>query len=151
MQDAFANGSLNVVCATNAFGMGIDRPDVDAVVHFAIAGSLEAYYQEIGRAGRDGRRADATLLWDYGDVSTRQFLIDSPKRAQPGRRVMHVDPEEIARRKDIEHRQLQQMIAYASMRGCLRAAILRHFGDPAARDRCDACSNCRPVMTNVRV
>jgi ATP-dependent DNA helicase RecQ len=151
VQDAFANGSLRVVCATNAFGMGIDRPDVDAVVHFAITGSLEAYYQEIGRAGRDGRRADATLLWDYADVSTRQFLIDSPKRPQPGRRVVHVDPEEIARRKEIEHRQLQQMIAYASMRGCLRAAILRHFGDPAARSRCDACSNCRPGMTTVRV
>ena len=66
MQDAFAAGSLPVVCATNAFGMGIDRPDVDAVVHYAIPGSVEAYYQEIGRAGRDGRAATATLLWDYG-------------------------------------------------------------------------------------
>jgi ATP-dependent DNA helicase RecQ len=151
VQDAFADGSLRVVCATNAFGMGIDRPDVDAVVHFAIPGSLEAYYQEIGRAGRDGRHADATLLWDYGDVSTRQFLIDSPKRPQPGRRVVRVDPEEIARRKEIEHRQLQQMIAYASMRGCLRSAILRHFGDPALRTRCDTCSNCRPAIATVRV
>src|SRR2546423_3193159 len=80
VQDAFAAGTLPVVCATNAFGMGIDRPDVDAVVHYAIPGSLEAYYQEIGRAGRDGRPATATLLWDYGDVFTRQFLIDSPRR-----------------------------------------------------------------------
>jgi ATP-dependent DNA helicase RecQ len=69
VQDAFAAGSLSVVCATNAFGMGIDRPDVDAVVHYAIPGSLEAYYQEIGRAGRDGRSAAATLFWDYADVA----------------------------------------------------------------------------------
>ena len=84
VQDAFAGGSLPVVCATNAFGMGIDRPDVDAVVHYAIPGSVEAYYQEIGRAGRDGRPATATLLWDYEDVSIREFLIDSPRRDKPG-------------------------------------------------------------------
>src|SRR5207253_7569909 len=82
VQDAFARGKLPVVCATNAFGMGIDRPDVDAVVHYAIPGSLEAYYQEIGRAGRDGRAATATLLWDYADVATREYLIDSPRRGQ---------------------------------------------------------------------
>jgi ATP-dependent DNA helicase RecQ len=80
VQDTFARGALPVVCATNAFGMGIDRPDVDAVVHYAIPGSLEAYYQEIGRAGRDGRAANATLLWDPADVATREYLIDSPRR-----------------------------------------------------------------------
>ncbi len=76
VQNRFADGSLRVVCATNAFGMGIDRPDVEAVVHFEIPGSLEAYYQEIGRGGRDGCRADVTLLWNYVDVRTRKFLID---------------------------------------------------------------------------
>ena len=84
VQDAFARGSLPTVCATNAFGMGIDRPDVESVVHYAIPGSVEAYYQEIGRAGRDGRPATATLLWDYADVATRQFLIDSPRRDKIG-------------------------------------------------------------------
>ena len=144
VQDAFADGSLRVVCATNAFGMGIDRPDVDAVVHYAIPGSVEAYYQEIGRAGRDGRPATATLLWDYGDVSTREFLIDSPGRQPPGRRTVHVDPAEVARRKAIEHRRLQQMIGYAQSSGCLRAAILRYFGDPAVRDPCGWCGTCQP-------
>ncbi len=65
VQDRFASGGLQVVCATNAFGMGIDRPDIETVVHAAVTGSLEAYYQEIGRAGRDGRPATAMLLWDY--------------------------------------------------------------------------------------
>lgn len=142
VQDAFASGSLRVVCATNAFGMGIDRPDVDAVVHFAIPGSVEAYYQEIGRAGRDGRPATATLLWDYSDISIRQFLIDSPRRGKPGAPI--VDPEEIARRRDLEHRKLQRMIAYADTSECLRATILRYFGDPAVRAPCGACGTCEP-------
>jgi ATP-dependent DNA helicase RecQ len=149
VQDAFADGSLHVVCATNAFGMGIDRPDVEAVVHYAIPGSVEAYYQEIGRAGRDGRAAKATLLWDHGNVATREFLIDSPKRQAPGRRTLAVDPEEVERRRAIEHRRLRQMVAYAESRGCLRAAILRYFGDPAVRDPCGSCSNCQPHAARI--
>ena len=156
VQDAFAAGSLGVVCATNAFGMGIDRPDVDAVIHFAIPGSVEAYYQEIGRAGRDGRPATATLLWDCADVATRQFLIDSPRRERlPFGRGRTVSPGaanppaagdsgEAARRKEIEHKKLQRMIAYAETRQCLRATVLRYFGDPAARDPCRSCGNCDP-------
>jgi ATP-dependent DNA helicase RecQ len=124
--------------------MGIDRPDVDAVVHFAIPGSVEAYYQEVGRGGRDGRAATATLLWDYGDVATREFLIDSPRRQQPGRRSVEVDPDDVKRRKEIERKRLSRMIAYADTSACLRATILRYFGDPAVRDPCGACGNCRP-------
>jgi ATP-dependent DNA helicase RecQ len=145
VQDAFAAGSLPVVCATNAFGMGIDRPDVDAVVHYAIPGSVEAYYQEIGRAGRDGRAATATLLWDYGDVSTRRFLIDCPKRDNPARRgEAPLDPEEAVRRRALEHARLQRMVDYADTRTCLRATILRYFGDPEVREPCGACANCCP-------
>ena len=143
VQDAFASGALPVVCATNAFGMGIDRPDVDAVVHYAIPGSLEAYYQEIGRAGRDGRPATATLLWDYADVVTREFLIDSPRRPKPGSYAA-VEPAEAARRKELEHAKLRRMINYADASACLRATILKYFGDPACRPSCAACGNCRP-------
>ncbi len=144
VQDRFAAGAQRVVCATNAFGMGIDRPDVDVVVHFAIPGSVEAYYQEIGRAGRDGRSATATLLWDSDDVATREFLIESPRQEKPGRPRLEVDPAEIARRKEIEHKKLQRMVAYAETSRCLRATILRYFGDPTAREPCGACGNCRP-------
>jgi ATP-dependent DNA helicase RecQ len=142
VQDAFASGTMRVVCATNAFGMGIDRPDVEAVVHYAIPGSVEAYYQEIGRAGRDGRPAVATLLWDPGDVATREFLIESPRASRPGR--VAVDLAEVARRKEIERLKLQRMIAYAGTTECLRAVILRYFGDPAVREPCGSCGNCRP-------
>ena len=145
VQDAFADGSLRVVCATNAFGMGIDRPDVDAVVHYAIPGSVEAYYQEIGRAGRDGRRATATLLWDYADVATREFLIDGPRRENSAyRRGVPADPVERERRKELEHRKLRRMIEYAGCTGCLRAAILQYFGDADACSSCPACGNCAP-------
>lgn len=142
VQDAFASGRLRVVCATNAFGMGIDRPDVEAVIHVDIPGSLEAYYQEIGRAGRDGRPATATLLWNYAGVKTREFLIDRGRDDPPGHRSVPLDPAEVARRKEIEHKKLRRMVAYADGAGCLRATILRYFGDPAAREPCEACSNC---------
>jgi ATP-dependent DNA helicase RecQ len=146
VQEGFANGSLPVVCATNAFGMGIDRPDVDAVVHYAIPGSIEAYYQEIGRAGRDGRAATATLLWDYADVETRRFLIDSPRRDNSAHRraCASLDPEEAARRRTLEHAKLRRMVEYADTCACLRATILRYFGDPDVREPCGACANCCP-------
>ncbi len=141
VQDAFASGDLPIVCATNAFGMGIDRPDVETVVHVDLPGSLEAYYQEIGRAGRDGRPATATLLWHYADVKTREFLIDHG-RDETSRRTAVLDAEELARRKALDHAKLRRMVGYADSAGCLRATILRYFGDPAALEPCGACGNC---------
>jgi ATP-dependent DNA helicase RecQ len=122
--------------------MGIDRPDVDAVIHVDITGSVEAYYQEIGRAGRDGRAATATLLWNYADVKTREFLIDRGREEQPDREGVPVDSADIARRRELEHKKLRRMVAYADAAGCLRATILRYFGDPAAHEPCGACGNC---------
>jgi len=84
-QDRFMNGDANVVVATNAFGMGIDRPDLRFVIHFDIPGSVEAYYQEAGRAGRDGEPARCELLFNYADVRTQDFFIDG---ANPTRDVI---------------------------------------------------------------
>ncbi len=134
VQNRFADGSLPVVCATNAFGMGIDRPDVEAVVHFEIPGSLEAYYQEIGRGGRDGRRAEATLLWNFVDVRTREFLIDQTEDPAES------DPREL--RRDLDREKLARVIAYADSTGCYRATILGYFGERGAGGPCGFCGNC---------
>jgi len=131
VQDRFADGTLSVVCATNAFGMGIDRPDIEAVVHFEIPGSLEAYYQEIGRGGRDGRRADATLLWNYVDVRTREFLIEQLEESVQGND-----------RRELESKKLARMIAYADSSGCHRATLLRYFGERDVAADCGFCGNC---------
>jgi ATP-dependent DNA helicase RecQ len=134
VQNRFADGSLSVVCATNAFGMGIDRPDIEAVVHFEIPGSLEAYYQEIGRGGRDGRRADATLLWNYVDVRTREFLIEQADERG--------ESEQRERRRDLDRSKLSRMIAYADSAGCYRATILGYFGERDTPAECGFCGNC---------
>jgi ATP-dependent DNA helicase RecQ len=152
VQDAFAAGRARVVCATNAFGMGIDRPDVETVVHMDVPGSIEAYYQEIGRGGRDGRPATATLLWNHADVKMREFLIDKGRDDGARRAEGVVEPENVARRKELERQKLKRMVAYATTAACLRATILRYFGDPAAREPCGACSNCdRRAVSNTGV
>ena len=150
VQETFATGATDVVCATNAFGMGIDRPDVESVVHFAIPGSVEAYYQEIGRAGRDGRAATATLLFHHEDIQTRQYLIESSGRDKRVRAVAPTDAAESARRKQFERQKLDRMVAYAQTRDCLRATILRYFGDTALSDRCRACGSCLSGVTTLR-
>jgi len=143
VQNAFAVGAARVVCATNAFGMGIDRPDVEVVVHYELPGSLEAYYQEIGRGGRDGRPADAILLWNYVDVRTREFLIEREGADEdPRRRNEPADPEQRKRRRELERRKLRRMIAYADSTGCHRATLLGYFGEKDVPPRCGACGNC---------
>ena len=104
--------------------MGIDRPDVESVVHFEIPGSIEAYYQEIGRGGRDGRRADATLLWNYVDVRTREFLIDQSDDGFTRHGGEPIDAPDLAARevkRDLDRRKLARMASGA------RAPALVYF------------------------
>ena len=123
--------------------MGIDRPDVEAVVHFEIPGSLEAYYQELGRGGRDGRPAQATLLWNYVDVRTREFFIErEDDEEDPRFRRAPLDPEQRERKRELDRKKLRRMISYADSTGCLRATLLGYFGESDVAPRCGNCGNC---------
>ena len=143
VQDGFAGGEIRVVCATNAFGMGIDRPDVETVVHFEIPGSLEAYSQEIGRAGRDGRPAAATLLWNFVDVRTREFFIEREDSEEDLRRdPAPIDLDQRERRRELDRKKLLRMVAYADSTGCFRSRLLGYFGELGVPERCGRCGNC---------
>ncbi|HXK34319.1 MAG TPA: ATP-dependent DNA helicase RecQ, partial [Dehalococcoidia bacterium] len=128
--DKFQAGKLDVVCATNAFGMGIDRPDIRLVVHHGIPESLEAYYQEVGRAGRDGEPAYGLLFVSDPDIAWRFKLIATDET---------LGPEQALRRREL----LRAIIAYAETAECRHDAILRYFGDEAEElGGCSQCDNC---------
>jgi len=130
---SFSEGEVDVVVATNAFGMGIDRPDVRAVVHLAPPGSIEAYYQEVGRAGRDGRDAIGILLVSPGDLPLRRRLIEMDTDGRVP------DPETIAHKWNL----FLELMRWAEGGSCRHDAILRYFGDEAETlagcGRCDVC------------
>ena len=130
-------GSLPVVCATNAFGMGIDRPGRRRrrALRDSRDRSRRTTRRSAAPAATDGRRR-RRCCGTPADVATREFLIDSPRRDRRRTRAGDArDPAEVARRKELEHRKLRRMIEYADSAACLRAAILRYFGDAAARER----------------
>ncbi len=130
---AFAAGETNVIVATNAFGMGIDRPDVRLVVHAQPPASIEAYYQEVGRAGRDGQPADGLLLVAPGDIGLRRRLIELGSNGE------RADDAAIAR----GWRLFRELLRFFDARTCRHDFILRYFGDDAESlggcGRCDVC------------
>jgi ATP-dependent DNA helicase RecQ len=133
VHNRFASGKTEVVVATNAFGMGIDRPDVRAVVHLAPPSSVEAYYQEVGRAGRDGRDALGLLLVSPGDLPLRRHLIEMDTEGRAP------DPERVQHRWNM----FLELIRWSEGGSCRHDAILRYFGDEeetlAGCGRCDVC------------
>ena len=129
-QERFLKDEIRIMVATNAFGMGIDKSNVRFVIHRNIPKDIESYYQEAGRAGRDGGKAEAILLYFDGDVSIQEHLIDSNEETS----------DEL---KSLKRKKLDAMVDYAYLDSCYREFILKYFGDRRIKNYCGNCGNCK--------
>ncbi|HVU35442.1 MAG TPA: DNA helicase RecQ [Opitutaceae bacterium] len=126
-QEQFLRDDTRIICATIAFGMGINKPNVRWIIHHDLPKNIEGYYQETGRAGRDGLPGDCLLLFSAGDIAKQTHFLDE---------ITDETEQKVARA------QLRQMVHYAESAGCRRAELLEYFGEKFPLDNCGACDNC---------
>lgn len=129
-QQDFLDDSIEIMVATNAFGMGINKSNIRYVIHANIPSDLENYYQEAGRAGRDGAPSEAILIYNKKDISIQRFLIENDKTKDDEYNRMKL-------------RKFQKMLEYAELKSCYREFILKYFGEKMIRDYCGYCENCK--------
>ncbi|WML36973.1 DNA helicase RecQ [Clostridium sp. OS1-26] len=128
VQEDFSFDDIDIIVATNAFGMGIDKSNVRYVIHYNIPKNMEAYYQEAGRAGRDGEDSECIILFSPKDIQVQKYFIDESNMSEE--------------RKNYEYNKLRVMVDYCYTSKCLRAYILQYFGEIEVMENCGNCSNC---------
>jgi ATP-dependent DNA helicase RecQ len=144
-QELFLRDKVKIIVATNAFGMGIDKPDISFIINYQMPMDIETYYQEVGRAGRNGKQAECILLYNEKDVATNKFLIEkNDQRPDSDNNINCTDKDYLKHKLDL----LDKIVEYANTEECLGNYILKYFSAPIQKKYCGHCMNCEDKVKN---